>query len=330
MSLLPWQDADWTRFADQFARLPHALLFTGAAGIGKDVFARHVAQALLCEHPRADQRPCGQCEACHWFAQDAHPDFRLLRPDHDEPAADGKPAARKLEVIKIEAVRHTIDFAYLSSHRGGRRVVLIDPAESMNLNAANALLKVLEEPPADVVFLLVSDALQKLLPTLRSRCRIFPLTAPSQAQALAWLNSHGETDAATELAHAGGAPFALDDTALRPLRRKLLTALSQPGMTAILDAASALDSAKLPLAVPVGWVQRWLHDLAGLRLAGLIRYYPDERPALDALAPRLDPHRLHGFNDTLMQLSRFGHHTLNVRMQMEQLLLEYQALFAAA
>ena len=62
----------------------------------------------------------------------------------------------------------------------------------------------------------------------------------------------------------------------------------------------------------------------------MIRYYPDERAALNALAPRLDPHRLHGFNDTLMQLSRFGHHTLNVRMQMEQLLLEYQALFAAA
>ena len=330
MSLLPWQDADWTRFADQFARLPHALLFTGAAGIGKDVFARHVAQALLCEHPRADQRPCGQCEACHWFAQDAHPDFRLLRPDHDEPAADGKPAARKLEVIKIEAVRHTIDFAYLSSHRGGRRVVLIDPAESMNLNAANALLKVLEEPPADVVFLLVSDALQKLLPTLRSRCRIFPLTAPSQAQALAWLNAHGEVDAAVELAHAGGAPFALDDPAWRPLRRKLLSALAQPGMTAILDAAGALDSAKLPLAAPVGWMQRWLHDLLGLRLAGLIRYYPDERAALAALAPRLNVARLPAFEQSLLHASRFGHHTLNVRMQLEQLLLAYQGLFAAA
>lgn len=330
MSLLPWQDADWTRFADQFARLPHALLFTGAAGIGKDVFARHVAQALLCEHPRADQRPCGQCEACHWFAQDAHPDFRLLRPDHEEPTADGKPAARKLEVIKIEAVRHTIDFAYLSSHRGGRRVVLIDPAESMNLNAANALLKVLEEPPADVVFLLVSDALQKLLPTLRSRCRIFPLTAPSQAQALAWLNAHGEADAAVELAHAGGAPFALDEAAWRPLRRKLLTALAQPGMTAILDATGALDSAKLPLAAPVGWMQRWLHDLLGLRLAGLIRYYPDERAALAALAPRLNLSRLAAFEQSLLHASRFGHHTLNVRMQLEQLLLAYQGLFAAA
>lgn len=330
MSLLPWQDADWTRFADQFARLPHALLFTGAAGIGKDVFARHVAQALLCEHPRADQRPCGQCEACHWFAQDVHPDFRLLRPDHEEPATDGKPAARKLEVIKIEAVRHTIDFAYLSSHRGGRRVVLIDPAESMNLNAANALLKVLEEPPADVVFLLVSDALQKLLPTLRSRCRIFPLTAPSQAQALAWLDAHGEADAAVELAHAGGAPFALDEAAWRPLRRKLLTALAQPGMTAILDAAGALDSAKLPLAAPVGWMQRWLHDLLGLRLAGLIRYYPDERAALAALAPRLNLSRLAAFEQSLLHASRFGHHTLNVRMQLEQLLLAYQGLFAAA
>ena len=329
MSLLPWQLADWQRFAAQFSRLPHALLLTGPAGIGKGAFARHVAQALLCEHPQPDQRPCGQCEACHWFAQQAHPDFRGLRPDSEE-ASEGKSAARKLEVIKIEAVRGVIDFAYLSSHRGGRRVILIEPAEAMNLNAANALLKVLEEPPGDVVFLLVSHALQKLLPTLRSRCRIFPLTAPDQAQALAWLNSHGETDAATELAHAGGAPFALDDAALRPLRRKLLAALSQPGMTAILDAAGALDSAKLPLAVPVGWVQRWLHDLAGLRLAGLIRYYPDERAALNALAPRLDPCRLHGFNETLMQLSRFGHHTLNVRMQMEQLLLEYQALFAAA
>ena len=214
--LLPWQDADWTRFADQFARLPHALLFTGAAGIGKDVFAAMAHGAGLCEHLRAGPTPLRPVRNLPLVCQDAHPDFRLLRPDHDEPAADGKPAARKLEVIKIGAVRHTIDFAYLSSHRGGRRVVLIDPAESMNLNAANALLKVLEEPPADVVFLLVSDALQKLLPTPQRRCRIFPLTAPSQAQALAWLNAHGEADAAVELAHAGGAPFALDDAAWRP------------------------------------------------------------------------------------------------------------------
>ena len=120
----------------------------------------------------------------------------------------------------------------------------------------------------------------------------------------------------------GGAPFALDDPAWRPLRRKLLSALAQPGMTAILDAAGALDTAKLPLAAPVGWMQRWLHDLLGLRLAGLIRYYPDERAALAALAPRLNVARLPAFEQSLLHASRFGHHTLNVRMQLEQLLLQ--------
>jgi DNA polymerase-3 subunit delta' len=101
-------------------------------------------------------------------------------------------------------------------------------------------------------------------------------------------------------------------------------------MTAILDAAGALDTAKLPLAAPVGWMQRWLHDLLGLRLAGLIRYYPDERAALAALAPRLNVARLPAFEQSLLHASRFGHHTLNVRMQLEQLLLAYQGLFAAA
>ena len=87
---------------------------------------------------------------------------------------------------------------------------------------------------------------------------------------------------------------------------------------------------KLPLAAPVGWMQRWLHDLLGLRLAGLIRYYPDERAALAALAPRLNVARLPAFEQSLLHASRFGHHTLNVRMQLEQLLLAYQGLFAAA
>ena len=198
----------------------------------------------------------------------------------------------------------------------------------MNLNAANALLKVLEEPPADVVFLLVSDALQNCCPAAQPLPDFSAHRAqPGAGAGLA--ERHGEADAAVELAHAGGAPFALDDR-LAALRRKLLSALAQPGMTAILDAAGALDSAKLPLAAPVGWMQRWLHDLFGLRLAGLIRYYPDERAALAALAPRLNVARLPAFEQSLLHASRFGHHTLNVRMQLEQLLLVYQGLFAAA
>lgn len=249
----PWQAGLWQQLARR-ERHAHAYLLHGPAGIGKRDLAERLGALLLCGAVR-DDAACGACKSCLLLRAGSHPDFFELQPEEaDKP-------------IRVDQVRELVDFVVQTAQLGGRKLVLLEPAEAMNLNAANALLKVLEEPPADVVFLLVSDALQKLLPTLRSRCRIFPLTAPSQAQALAWLNAHGEADAAVELAHAGGAPFALDDAAWRPLRRKLLSALAQPGMTAILDAAGALDSAKLPLAAPVGWMQRWLHDLLGLRLA---------------------------------------------------------------
>ena len=135
-------------------------------------------------------------------------------------------------------------------------MVLIDPAESMNLTAANALLKVLEEPPADVVFLLVSDALQNCCPR-HAAAAGFSAHRASQAQALAWLNAHGEADAAVELAHAGGAPFALDDAAWRLLRRKLLSALAQPGMTAILTPLARWT------APSCRWPRQWAGCSAG-------------------------------------------------------------------
>jgi DNA polymerase-3 subunit delta' len=88
-------------------------------------------------------------------------------------------------------VREVIEFAHLTAHRAGRRIIVVEPAENLNPAAANALLKILEEPPQDVLFLLVAQAAQRLLPTIRSRCRQFPLSAPSPAQALAWLQQQG-------------------------------------------------------------------------------------------------------------------------------------------
>ena len=325
--LLPWQAADWAQLRAQFDRLPHAILLTGATGTGKEHFAQYLVQALLCEAPSADHTPCGRCEGCRWLAHGTHPDFRHLTPLVEE--VEGKAAVRKLEVIKIDAVRAVIEFAFLSSHRAGRRVVLVEPAEAMNLNAANALLKVLEEPPEGVVFVLITHRLQQLLPTLRSRCRIVPLAPPSTEAALAWLATQGETEARAELAHAGGAPFALTPIALRPLRQQYVATLLQPSMTAVLDTSAAVDTAKLALAQPVDWLQRWLHDLTAVRMGAAARFFPEQHAALAALAARLDLSKVAAFHDQLNQLARFGHHTLSVRMQVEHLLLAYQKLFVA-
>ena len=198
--IYPWQTDDWSRLQQLRAHWPHALLLHGQAGIGKLRFAQHLAQGLLCESAMSNGEPCGTCAACNWFTQGNHPDYRIVLPEAlaaeagfanaaaaDEKAekadkADdegGKKTRTPSKEIKIEQVRALLDFVGVGSHRGGQRVVVLYPVEALNVAAANALLKTLEEPPAGVVFLMVSARIDRLLPTIISRCRQWPMTTPS-------------------------------------------------------------------------------------------------------------------------------------------------------
>lgn len=327
----PWQADDWRRLTAEFARMPNAWLFAGPAGIGKRAFAEQVAAAMLCESPTPDRHACGQCEACRWHAAGVHPDYRVLSPagDEEEGGKEGK-ATRKLPVIKIEAVREVIEFAHLTATRSARRVIVVEPAEAMNLAAANALLKVLEEPPADVLFLLVSHNRERLLPTIKSRCRPFVLTPPDRATALAWLQREGVADAETELAQHGGVPLFDHDPALTAARRQLIEALAEPTLAGMLALAEQAERDKLSFAQLLEWLMKWLADLAGLRLAGHIRYYPKQQERLEKLAARADPARLMAAYDALLALAPYAQHTLNTRLQLEAVLLDYLNCFAAA
>ncbi|MBV8049035.1 MAG: DNA polymerase III subunit delta' [Paludibacterium sp.] len=321
----PWQKADWQRINRERDRLPNAWLLTGLAGIGKSAFAEELARSLLCDRPGPDHAACGECESCRWFALGSHPDYRRLSPVEAE---DEDKAGRKLPVIKIEAVREMIEFAHLTSHRHGQRVVLVEPAEALNPAAGNALLKILEEPPADVLFLLVAHAPQRLLPTIRSRCRQFAMTAPAADEALAWLHGQGVADPATELAHHGGAPLFDHDPTLAAARKAFVEGLIQPTLANVLLMSERADKLKLALAVPLEWLQMWLFDLSSMRLSGTLRYYPDHRVALDNLARRADLTQLMQAAGALDKLAPYGQHTLNVRLQLESALMEYLKIFA--
>ena len=182
-----WQNSQWQQIM-QRTSLPHALLLRGRAGTGKHDFAVDLAQSLLCSKPK-QTRACGVCPSCVWFAEGGHPDFRLISPeDADESEDAPKKKATKKSQISVAQIRQLIDYLSLSSHQvNSRRVILISPAETLNLASANALLKMLEEPPANTLFLLVTSQPQRLLPTILSRCQAIDMPLPSKADALSWL-----------------------------------------------------------------------------------------------------------------------------------------------
>ncbi|MDR5731964.1 DNA polymerase III subunit delta' [Caballeronia sp. LZ025] len=338
--IYPWQTDDWQRLQQLRAHWPHALLLHGEAGIGKLHFAQHLAQGLLCETPAANGEPCGTCPACLWFSQGNHPDYRAVLPEAlaglagDDASADkaddgdSKKTRAPSKEIKIEQVRALLDFCGVGSHRGGLRVVLLYPAEALNVAAANALLKTLEEPPSGVVFLLVSARIDRLLPTIISRCRQWPMSVPNASDARAWLASQGVDDAAGLLAEAGGAPLAalaLASDEHRALRDFTLAQLAAgPNCDAF---ACGENLQKLPVPMVLGWLQRWLYDLLAQRTAGRPRYFPGAGKTLARCAQSADPAALARYIKTVTRQRAVENHPLNARLVFEELFLAYRGIF---
>jgi DNA polymerase-3 subunit delta' len=174
----PWQQEAWQKLCGLQAqqRLPHALLLSGSRGIGKLRFAKALAQRLLCEQPQ-DDVACGQCRQCQLNLSGLHPDIKYLQPE------EGK------RQIRVDDVREVVGFLSKTAQQGGYKVAIIQPAEAMNSSAANALLKVLEEPAGQSLLILVTDRPGSLLPTVRSRCQLVAMATPSQQVAMAWLQT---------------------------------------------------------------------------------------------------------------------------------------------
>jgi DNA polymerase-3 subunit delta' len=219
MTIPSFQQDVWNRLIELAERAPHALLMHGPQGVGKLQLAERFAQFLLCEAPKPRTAPCGTCDGCRWFLGGNHPDVRFVEPETIARRAapeDGEGAekskAKPSAEIKVEQIRGLADFVHLGSHRGGKRIVIVHPAEAMNQISANGLLKSLEEPPPSAMFVLVSHRPARLLPTVRSRCVPVPVPLPPAVAAQAWLDAQGVRDAPRRLAFAGGAPLkALED-----------------------------------------------------------------------------------------------------------------------
>jgi DNA polymerase III subunit delta' len=332
----PAEVLPWTRplllalFASR-ASWPHAMLLTGAAGIGKRSVAMHIAQALLCESPRADGFACGTCPSCRYFAAGQHPDLRVLEP----LKVDDDGEIKRLDHIPIDKVRELRDLVELTTHRGGNKVAVIVPAELMNHAAANALLKTLEEPPPDTFLLLVSHQPGRLPATILSRCRRVPVATPDTDGASAWLAAQGVASPAGVLAQANGAPIAalgLADPDAQAERAAWLGALAEPRtlsptlLSARVDAG-ARELRKDRLAAVIDWLIAWTTDIARVAARGTPRANIDFAPALAALAPRVARISLSRYHRQLLRERARIAHPLTPRLTVEALLIDYRALF---
>ncbi|MDO8767118.1 MAG: DNA polymerase III subunit delta' [Burkholderiaceae bacterium] len=340
--LFPWQLNAWQQLQALRQRMPHAILLHGAEGTGKTLFAEHFAQSLLCETPLQEGHACGACASCGWFVRYSHPDYRRVRPellDEDEaPTGEGESAESDKKTAKaskapskeivINQVRGLADFMNISTHRQGTRVILLYPAEALNIPAANALLKSLEEPNANTVFILVSNSLDKLLPTILSRCHKFALGMPSKEQSLTWLAAQKVSDAEVWLAQQGGAPLAALQMSQSEARADLddfLRQISKPGIESSLKIAEKMQ--KMDIATTVSWLQRWLYDIFSYKQSGRIRYYPRYQKELAVLAQLVEINALLTVISNTGARQSIASHPLSSKLFIEDMLLDYSALF---
>lgn len=299
MNRIGWHAQAWQRIDRQLAdgRLPHALLLAGLPGLGKRSFATALCQRLHCT--AATVAACGACEGCRQFTAGTHADHqhltRLINPD----------TGKLRQVISVDQVREATATLWLTARYAGWKTAIVEPADTLNPAAANALLKTVEEPPARTLIVLVSARPNRLVATLRSRCQRLDFTVPTQTEALAWLQASGpRADWPVWLAQAGGAPLAAQAlveegfAAQRPECAEALRAVLEGRTEPTRVAAAWAEQDPVPI---LRWWVSVVSDLIRLASVGpdASLRNADLRAGLQSMGGRLHLRPLHRFLDAL-------------------------------
>ena len=323
----PWQLHEWQKIHQQIIaqKLPHAMMLAGPKGIGKRHLAESLAQLLLCLSP-IEGTPCGKCRGCMLNRVKSHPDLIWLEPEEGSKG------------IKVDQVRALIDDLSKTAQQGGYKVVILEPAEAMNSNSANALLKSLEEPAAKTLLVLVSHSVSSVLPTIRSRCQMRLLSMPSVEQVMHWLTplAVGATVPIEKLVDAAnGAPLValsfLEGDALERRDTWLLNLVRlSSGQISAIEVAAQWQKEDVILLIE--WFLSWLYILMRWQL-GVSNLLVDQIPQdVRERLSKIPPVLLHRYLEKILVSKRqlLGSSNPNKQLLLEEILMDWGALLRAA
>lgn len=327
--VMPWLNAARASLLGRFraGQLPHALLIAGEKGVGKRAFADQASAFLVCERPSGESlTACGTCKQCELLAGESHPDVRVYAPE-------------KSRMIKVDQVRALSGFAVASPQVARRKLIIVDRADQLNINAANALLKTLEEPSADVVLLLLQETGRPILPTLMSRCQRLLIPTPGAEIAMAWLQGKLASAGAEYSADlqrqalelAGFAPrLAFDYLAgdFLVLRADALKAFRRYMKSEIPVSEASKPFKTLGLEATLWLMEVWAADLARVGAGGSPR---DSEAAemLTFLASVNPAFRAHQLRDAIHEARSASIYNANPELEAQRLLIQWRGLMPA-
>jgi len=330
---LPWLAGAQQRLRASLAakRLPHSLLLLSTPGLGAEQLANWISALVLCES--LESRPCGVCASCLLLRSDSHPDSYVVRLEEDA------------QQIKVDQVRGLIESLSLKSYRGGYKVGVIEGAEALNVNGANAFLKTLEEPTADTVLIMIARPSHRLPATIASRCLRLTLTPPPAEVALAWLDAHtraypkagsevvaaapAAASAAAQswnaaLSLAGGAPLLaleLNSSEIVALDEDMRESLRQLAAGSVDVTLLADRWMKSNPGLRITWLENWITGRVRASLGGGTSHQSAEPVRLPAALLKPKIRALFELLDAARELRRLASTGMNQQLALEALLL---------
>lgn len=325
--LYPWQEEDLSGLIKIADNGCSALLIKGKIGDGVDALINEYAKLLLCENSKslnnaASTLACNTCQSCRLFDLGNNPDYYYLNIAEDQKA------------ISIAQVRGMIDFLSLSPNLSKYKVVVIPELTLLNQSSANALLKIVEEPPLYVRFIFFTSNISLVLPTLKSRCLIYSLQSVKQELVASYV---AERDISSQyklfwLNYYDNLPLFMPEITDEQLKL-FVTTLSKPSIDNIFLTTTEFDGKKAPVAITLDLLDKWLQDIACIKLGANIKYfggnYSSEcESTMIKLAEKIKMiDSVFILHDQINFLYKWATHPLNYKLQFENLLFQYQKLF---